>query len=149
MIDVWETNSQATVEKSLEFFIESLYKSEIENDHDQVMVEDDDDSTTESGKISDMQTLLDESRALLRQSPRIKSRAEAEAAARPIKELELGTTKDPDGRRRSLRLQRHKEGAVAIDKEEETNVESIHIGKEITCVGAGIGGDFSIQQSSW
>ena len=142
MMDVWETNSQATVEKSPEFFIESLYRTEIKNDHDQVMVEDDDDSTTDSGKISDRQTLLDEDRALLRQSPRIKSRAEAEAAARPIEELELGTTKDPDGRRRLLRLQRNKEGAVAIDEEEETNVENIHIGKEITCMGAGIGGGF-------
>ena len=60
----------------------------------------------------------------------------------PIEEMIMGTTKDQEGRRRSLRLQRHEEGAVAIDEEEETNVESIHIGKEITCVGAGIGGGF-------
>ena len=61
----------------------------------------------------------------------------------------MGTTKDPDGRRRSLRLKRHEEGAIAIDEDEDTNIESIHIGKEITCVGAGIGVDFNILQSSW
>ena len=63
--------------------------------------------------------------------------------------MELGTTNDPEGRRRLLRLQRHEEGAIAIDEDEDTNIESIHIGKEITCVGAGIGADFNILQSSW
>ena len=34
MVDVWETNNHELEENSLEFFIEELYKTEVEKDID-------------------------------------------------------------------------------------------------------------------
>ena len=66
MRDVWKTNSLVTEEKSLEFFIESLYRSEVGNDHEHPKANESDDDMSESRKTPDKETLREEGLTLLR-----------------------------------------------------------------------------------
>ena len=111
--------------------------------------EENEDDMSESNKSLDKETLMGEGMTLLRQSPRIKSRVAAEAAAMPIEDLIIGTTMDHEGKRRSMHLQQQESGGVLVDEDEDTNSEQVQNGNEITCIGAGLGGGFSIQLSSW
>ena len=77
---------------------------EVENNTDQLEADKNENDMSESNKSLDKETLMEKGMALLRQSPRIKSRVAAEAAAMPIEELIMGTTMDQEGRRRSTCL---------------------------------------------
>ena len=53
IVGAWETNTQQIEEKSPEFFIKSLYKSEVENDTDQLEADENKDDMSESNKRLD------------------------------------------------------------------------------------------------
>ena len=74
MRDVWETNSLVTEEKSLEFFIESLYRTEVRNDHDHPKANESEDETSESRIRPRKETIRGEGVVMLRRSQDLRVR---------------------------------------------------------------------------
>ena len=72
MVDVWETNNQELEENSPEFFIEELYKSEVEKDTDQQVANENDDDMLESSEGFDREAMMEEVRTILRRSQELK-----------------------------------------------------------------------------